>query len=118
MSSQEYSQIKSLNYDRKEHDMVYKWSTETFRKTETLSNGEHHEYSGERYWIDIATTEGVKLDVVLKKTSCDGAAPKVNGRFRVNGMVIKRWEAPTLGEAADIGEKLINELKQGMSNIA
>ena len=98
--------------------MVYKWSTETFRKTEMLSTGESHEYSGERYWIDIADADGIKLDVVLKKVSRDSEAPVVNGRFRVNGMVIKRWDAPTLQEAADIGEKLIGELKKDMANIA
>lgn len=98
--------------------MVYKWSTETFRKTDTLSTGESHEYSGERYWINVVDTDGVKLDVVLKSTSCDNEAPVVTGKFRVNGMVIKNWVAPNLREAADIGEKLIDELKKGMSNLS
>ena len=97
--------------------MVYKWSTETFRKTETLSTGEAHEYSGERYWIDIADTDGIKLDVVLKKVSRDSEAPIVTGRFRVNGMVIKSWDAANLQEAADIGEKLIGKIKEGITHI-
>lgn len=117
MSSHDSLQIKNLNCDRKDTMMVYKWSTETFRKTEMLSNGEQHEYSGEKYWIDVSSSEGVKMDVVLKKVYKDSTAPTVTGKFRVNGMVIKKWEAATLQEAADIGEKLIDDLKFGMCNI-
>lgn len=98
--------------------MIYKWSTETFRKTETLSDGQHHEYSGERYWIDINTSSGVKLDVVLKKVACDDGAPVVSGKFRVNNLVLKEWKAATIQEAADIGEKLIEELKTSLSDIS
>lgn len=97
--------------------MIYKWSSETFRKTEMLSTGESHEYSGERYWIDISAADGIKIDVVLKKVARDNEAPAVTGKFRVNGLVIKRWDAPTIQEAAAIGEKLITELKDGVSSI-
>lgn len=117
MSLLDNLQIKNLSCDRKDMTMVYKWSTETFRKSEMLSNGEQHDYSGERYWIDISSSEGIKMDVVLKKVSKDSTAPVVTGKFRVNGMVIKKWEAATLQEAADIGEKLIDDLKLGMCNI-
>lgn len=96
--------------------MNYKWSSETFRKTEIQSTGESHEYSGERYWIDISDTEGLKLDIVLKKVTRDSEAPIVTGRFRVNGLVVKRWEASSIQEAAAIGEKLIDSLKKGMSD--
>lgn len=94
--------------------MIYKWSTETFRKTETLSNGESHEYSGERYWIDVFSAEGIKMDIVLKKVSMDSAAPTVTAKFRVNGMIVKTWCASTIQEAAEIGEGLINDLKSGI----
>lgn len=97
--------------------MLYKWSTETFRKTETLSTGECHEYSGERYWIDITDTDGIKMDVVLKKVSCDSQAPKITGCFRVNGAVWKSWEAETLQDAAGIGETLITNLKKGIDSV-
>ena len=97
--------------------MEYKWSTETFRKTEILSTGEVHEYSGERYWIDLFDEDDVKLDIVLKKVSHNANAPVVTGRFRVNGMVIKRWEASSLQEAAGIGETLIDNFKKGIAGI-
>lgn len=97
--------------------MVYKWSTETFRKTETLSNGESHDYSGERYWIDVVALDGIKIDVVLKSTSCDHGPYVVTGKFRVNGIVVKEWDAPTLQEAAAVGEALISSLQECTKNI-
>lgn len=97
--------------------MIYKWSSETFRRTEMLSTGESHEYSGERYWIDVSASDGIRIDIVLKKVSRDSEAPTVTGKFRVNGLVIKRWDAHTIQEAAAIGEKLITELKDGVESI-
>lgn len=97
--------------------MNYKWSAETFRKTEALCNGETHDYSGERYWIDVVATSGIHIDIVLKKVVRDNGAPKVSGCFRVNDIVVKRWEAPTLQEAAELGENLINAMKASISTI-
>ena len=98
--------------------MVYKWSSETFRKNEMLSTGESHEYSGESYWIDIVSIDNIKMDVVLKSLSCDGGPYTVTGKFRVNGAVIKKWNSDNLQEAAAIGEKLINDIKDCTSSIS
>lgn len=98
--------------------MLFKWSTETFRKTETLSNGEAHDYSGERYWIDIISTGNIHMDVVLKKVSKDNGAPSVTGRLRVNGMVIEEWSSSTIPEAAATGEKIIQDIQKDIEVIA
>lgn len=97
--------------------MVFKWSSETFRKTERLSTGESHDYSGERYWIDIISVDDIKMDVVLKSLSLDGGPFTVTGKFRVNGTVIKEWSSDSLQEAAAIGEKLISAIKDCTSSI-
>lgn len=97
--------------------MAYKWSTETFRKTETLSTGEAHDYSGERYWIDIIATSYIHMDAVLVKVSKDNEAPIVTGKLHVNGMVVKQWTAPTIQEAAEYGENIIKDMQSTMGSI-